>query len=183
MDLGGAQVALTEDVDLSRKEGNLLNLVVVAKKDPPPNPTPPNPNPNPNPTPTPNPNPNPKPNPNPNPNPSAGKVLFNISAQLTGLDFQAATNKGRRSKTFDLKFDAGKTYIIEMKQGSGSRINPFVQLLDSTGKVVGQDDDSGGGVNAKLEFTAPQAGLYRVVATTSAGLSLGSFTLTVTAKD
>ena len=51
--------------------------------------------------------------------------------------------------------------------------------LDSTGKKLAEeDDDSGGGLNARIVFRAEQDGTYRIQAT-SFNAGNGAFTLTV----
>ena len=51
-------------------------------------------------------------------------------------------------------------------------------LSDATGKKLAEDDDSGGGLNARIVFRAAQAGTYRLQATSFNG-GAGAFTLTV----
>jgi hypothetical protein len=105
-------------------------------------------------------------------------TLLTVNGQLTQTDFISA--KGRKMKSFDVKLEAGATYVIEMKQGEKSRLNPFLQLKDPANKVVAEDDDSGGKMNAKITYTADTSGTYKVIATTPAGVQTGAFQLTVT---
>lgn len=39
----------------------------------------------------------------------------------------------------------------------------YLQLLDASGRIIGQDDDSGGDLNSILAVTLPAAGIYRIV--------------------
>jgi hypothetical protein len=51
---------------------------------------------------------------------------------------------------------------------------------------VREDDDSGGGLNARITFLAPATGTYEIVAGSSTyfiGRGQGEFTLTVRVKD
>jgi serralysin len=73
---------------------------------------------------------------------------------------------------------AGKTYVIDMVSPDPKALDPYLVLTDATGKKLAEDDDSGGGLNARITFRAEQAGTYRIQATTfNAGT--GPFTLTV----
>jgi hypothetical protein len=48
------------------------------------------------------------------------------------------------------------------------------------GKVLAQDDNSGGNRNARILFTVPANDIYTIVATTAGADQFGEFTLTVT---
>ena len=54
-------------------------------------------------------------------------------------------------------------------------------LSDATGKKWAEDDDGGGGLNARIVFRAEQAGTFRIHATSFNG-GVGAFTLTVREK-
>ena len=58
------------------------------------------------------------------------------------------------------------------------RLDSFLYLLDSKGKIVRADDNSGGFPNARIVLQAAQAGDYRIIAT-GVGKALGQFHLTV----
>ncbi len=55
---------------------------------------------------------------------------------------------------------AGQTVTIAAN-GQGD-CDPRVKLIDPSGNVVGEDDDSGGGHNALLTATLPSAGQYTI---------------------
>jgi hypothetical protein len=162
---GGVQVVLSEDIVLTRVTGNTRDIVAfVAKKDPEPKPK----------------DPEPKPKIDP-PGPKLPKLVFEINSQL-GKDDLLGGPKGRRSKTHEVKLEEGTTYVIEMKKMGVSKVDPYVQLLDSAGKVVAFDDNSGENMNAKITYTATQSGMYKVVATSvNLGIQTGAYHLTVTA--
>jgi hypothetical protein len=123
-----------------------------------------------------------KPAPQPKPRPPGPVTLLNVNGQLTQNDFLGGP-KARRTKTYEVKLEAGITYVIDMKQASKSSLNPFLQLKDPTDKVVAQDDDSGGRVDAKITYTPTVSGTFKVIATTTTGTPLGGFQLTVTSKE
>lgn len=66
-------------------------------------------------------------------------------------------------KTYDVQMVGGKTYIIDL---ISKQFDAFLRLEDLEGKRLAQDDDSGGGTNARIRFKAPEDGVYRVYATT-----------------
>ncbi len=45
--------------------------------------------------------------------------------------------------------------------------------------ALARDDDSGGGTNARIVFTVPAAGAYRIIANTYRQGSYGAYTLSV----
>ena len=55
---------------------------------------------------------------------------------------------------------AGQTVTIAA-DGQGD-CDPRVKLIDPSGNVIGEDDDSGGGHNALLTATLPSAGQYTI---------------------
>ncbi len=97
-----------------------------------------------------------------------------VEAVLTKDD---PLDKARKKycRTYDVKMDAGKTYIIDM---ISQQFDTYLRLEDAAGKELAKDDDSGGGNNARIRFKAPNDGAYRVVAT-SFGLETGLFVLKI----
>jgi Bacterial pre-peptidase C-terminal domain len=79
----------------------------------------------------------------------------------------------------------GKTHVVELKKGKNYRIDMMsteidssLRLEDESGKTLAQDEDSGGGLNARIDFRPPADGRYRIQATTYAG-GVGKYTITV----
>ena len=73
--------------------------------------------------------------------------------------------------------EAGKTYVITMRSDD---FDSYLFLEDGAGKVLAQDDDSGGGntgLDAQITFNCTKAGTYRIIATTFAADATGNFTL------
>jgi len=72
------------------------------------------------------------------------------------------------SDTFDLDVVAGRQYTVELKastSGGGVALDdPYLVLLDPSGKALAFDDDSGVGLNSALTFTATSSGTYKVAA-------------------
>ena len=83
-------------------------------------------------------------------------------------------------KVFTIKLEGGKTYRIEHRDaGDDAKFDPFLFLEDAQGKVLANDDDSAGGLNARIVYKAASAGVYRIVATTQPANQTGKFTLEV----
>lgn len=68
---------------------------------------------------------------------------------------------------------------ITVAQNS-SDVDASLTLLDAAGIVRAHDDDGGAGVNALLQFTAPQTSTYVIEASTAFGGQTGAYTLSVT---
>jgi predicted Zn finger-like uncharacterized protein len=114
---------------------------------------------------------------------ASGPTILEKGDVLTSKD--PAFN-GKPAKTFKVKLEAGKEYIIDMKATRKGAIghDPYLILLDPKGKELARDDDSGGGLDAQIAFTPPATDEYTIQAT-----SLGpvppdglSFRLTVKQK-
>jgi len=79
-------------------------------------------------------------------------------------------------RVFEFPMKAGTTYTIDMT-GAIPGFDPFLRLEDASGKQVAEDDDSGGGQNARIVFEAPRTETYRIIATTCDPGQTGSYTL------
>jgi hypothetical protein len=71
----------------------------------------------------------------------------------------------------------GQTLTVRLES---SAFDAYLELFDSGGTLVAEDDDSAGGTNALLTFTAGQLDAYRLSATTFDTGETGAYTLTVT---
>lgn len=69
---------------------------------------------------------------------------------------------------------AGQQVQIEMTSGE---IDPFLILLDPNGREVAQDDDGGGGKNARIRATLPINGSYLLFANSYDRGELGTYNL------
>ncbi|MBI2804315.1 MAG: redoxin domain-containing protein [Planctomycetes bacterium] len=84
--------------------------------------------------------------------------------------------RGGPSQIHVVKLQKGKTYTIDMVS---SQMDSYLRLQDAKGKQLAEDDDSGGGLNARIQFSCTADGDYRIVTTTFAANAMGAFTLTV----
>ena len=81
----------------------------------------------------------------------------------------------KHCRIYDVKMKMGATYVIDL---TSKQFDAFLRLESAGGKQLAQDDDSGGGNNARIRFTAPADNVYRIVAT-SFGTETGLFMLKV----
>ena len=104
------------------------------------------------------------------------------------LEKGQATYKGNLAKTdprfrgqkphklFTIEMEAGKTYQIDQ---ASRAFDAYLYLEDPEGTIVGEDDDSGGNLDARIIYKAEKAVKYHIIATSFEGAKAGAFTLTV----
>jgi predicted Zn finger-like uncharacterized protein len=80
-------------------------------------------------------------------------------------------------KVYQVRLTANRTYTIDMRRQAPD-IDPYLRLVDANGINLREDDDSGGGRDARIVVTPSVTGDYRIVATTLVRAT-GSFTLSV----
>jgi serralysin len=73
--------------------------------------------------------------------------------------------------------NGGTTYTIDLKGKNG--FDTYLRLEDATGRQLAFDDDSGGGLDARIVFTPPRNDTYRIIATTFAPNQPGEYTLII----
>jgi hypothetical protein len=70
---------------------------------------------------------------------------------------------------------------VDGAQEAGALGDPMIVMYGANGAELGRDDDSGEGLNARLEFTAPEAGIYYLeVLGFDAENAQGSYTISLT---
>ena len=103
----------------------------------------------------------------------AGKELV-IEGELTDQDDKDKIRTGSYCKIYPFKMVKGKSYQIDMKSKD---VDSYLRLENDQGEQVAKDDDSGGFPDARIKYTAPDGGEYKIIATTFLG-GTGKFTLT-----
>jgi hypothetical protein len=83
-------------------------------------------------------------------------------------------------KLFTVEMAAGATYQIDQKS---KNMDCYLYFEDPDGKVLAEDDDSGGGLDSQIIHKANKAGKYRIVATSLGGNQTGAFTLSIRQTD
>jgi hypothetical protein len=95
---------------------------------------------------------------------------------LTLQDGRDAQHLNAFCQTITYPMSAGKEYVIDLKS---TEFDAFLRLEDAGGRQLAQDDDSGGGHDARIVFRPPQDGTYRIVVTTFAPEQVGNYTLSI----
>jgi hypothetical protein len=71
---------------------------------------------------------------------------------------------------------AGQTYVIDLQS---KQFDAYLRLEDGRHQLLGADDDGAGDHDARLVFTAPKDGTYRVIATSFQQQGMGTYTLVI----
>jgi hypothetical protein len=79
-------------------------------------------------------------------------------------------------KVFLVQMEKGNTYQIDMVS---KQFDAYLRLEDAKKKQLAEDDDSGGGLNARIVFTPSEDGVYRVIATSYREDVVGTFQLRI----
>jgi V8-like Glu-specific endopeptidase len=95
-----------------------------------------------------------------------------IASVLTASD--NTLPDGSYYKAYQFQGEAGQSVVIEMR---GNGIDPYLVLFDSTGRKIAEDDDGGGGKNARIAITLPNTGKYTLYANSYEVGQAGSFTI------
>jgi hypothetical protein len=84
-----------------------------------------------------------------------------------GLRLTGTLDENTKRRVYPVKLVAGKTYQIDMTSPDYRGVDPFLRLLDATGKELAFNDDidyKAKNLNARIIFRAPTTGTYRIVA-------------------
>jgi tetratricopeptide (TPR) repeat protein len=107
-----------------------------------------------------------------------GSKVGGVHDAGVGLKLHGKLDEKTTTLVYEVKLTAGKTYAIDMVSPNQTALDPYLLLEDADGWHLTEDDDSGGGLNARLIYRAPRDGVYRIRAT-SFNAGRGGFTLTV----
>ncbi|MBK8169242.1 MAG: PPC domain-containing protein [Sandaracinaceae bacterium] len=77
---------------------------------------------------------------------------------------------------YDFTAAEGATITITC---TSSAMDAYAHLIDKEGNQLAHDDDSAGGTNARVTFTAPYTGAYKAYANTAGATETGAYTLTI----
>lgn len=84
--------------------------------------------------------------------------------------------ESRPADRFPVELPAAQMISVRM---NSPELDPYIAVVDAQGQVLAENDDSGGTLNAHVNFTPPEAGTYTVVATTFSGGDPGPYALRI----
>jgi len=100
-------------------------------------------------------------------------IVMRVEAALTMID---EAQDECYQKVHDVTLNAVQRYVIEL---ASKEFTPGVKLLNSDGAIVAFDVEGTTTTPARIIYTAPRTGVYRVVTASTTPYSLGAFTATV----
>jgi hypothetical protein len=105
-----------------------------------------------------------------------GQVLRGqvVQGRLTAGDQQLADNTYFQAWTY--YGQAGEAITLDVMS---TEFDAYAVIQDASGHVLARDDDSGGNLNARIIFTLPATGTYRLLANTLRVGATGAYTLSV----
>ncbi len=103
----------------------------------------------------------------------AGKYI--ISDQLAKSDSRKLGKVKAAYKAYVVPLVAGQSYDFHQRS---DEIDSVLELFDPAGKRIAVDDDSGGGLDARILYDVKTSGTYRLIAT-SFKEDLGRYTLSI----
>lgn len=86
-------------------------------------------------------------------------------------------NDGLPFKTYLLPLEAGWAYSIDQKS---TKFDSYMKLVDPDGKIVADDEDSGGDVNSRILIEPKASGEYKLLASRKRGNAFGDFMVEIT---
>ncbi|MFO0965647.1 MAG: caspase family protein [Gemmataceae bacterium] len=105
----------------------------------------------------------------------AADTLLNVNDELKAGDPMDSVRTGSFARSYKAKLKRGVTYRIDL---TSTDFDTYLRVEDEAGKQLAEDDDGGDNTNARLDFTAPHDGVYRLIATSFRNAT-GRFHLTV----
>lgn len=102
----------------------------------------------------------------------------NTNGFLGGSDARDSAN--RYYDEFTIQLPAGQRVRVSASRAEGGDLDPYLEIFSPAGgNPIASDDDSGGYPNARLEFTAPGPGTYRIRVRGYSSSSTGPYDLVV----
>ena len=100
-----------------------------------------------------------------------------VSALTLGVSQAGTIGFVGEVNLYNVTLTAGVTYAFSID--GNTLIDPYLEVLDGTGKTVGFDDDSGAGLNSYVTFTPATTGTYFLAARESGNNATGSYSAQV----
>ena len=93
-----------------------------------------------------------------------------VDSRLSSFDQEVADGRYREIWAYQAR--AGQRVVVTMLSGD---MDAYLRVAQRDGSVIASDDDGAGGTDARVEFEAPDAGDYLIVATTFSSGEQGSY--------
>ncbi len=103
--------------------------------------------------------------------------ILNLNGKAIASVLSAADNTlpdGSYFKAYQFQGQAGQSVSIDMR---GTGLDPYLVLFDASGRKIAEDDDGGGGKNARIELKLPTTGKYTLYANSYEVGESGAFTI------
>jgi hypothetical protein len=99
-----------------------------------------------------------------------------MMSQLTAAS--PVNNEGRRYAMWTFSASAGQAIQIDMVS---NELDSYLILQDQMGTELTRNDDGGGGLNSRINYTLPYTGAYRIMAMSfrTSGVMFGTYTLSL----
>jgi hypothetical protein len=114
----------------------------------------------------------------PKQNTSGAADVLNVASTLTDKDSFDRVRRQSRCKVYEVEMRSDQVYTIDLRS---KEMDSYLRIEDINGNELADDDDSGSGLDAHLQFRPKTSGKYRVIATTY-DAETGAFILTVRAR-
>jgi serine/threonine protein kinase/tetratricopeptide (TPR) repeat protein len=108
-----------------------------------------------------------------------GSVTGPVHEVKKSLELKGKLDGQTWALVYQVKLVVGKTYVIDMVSPDQKALDPYLVLMDSSGKTLAEDDDSGEGLNARITFRPGKDDTYRIQATSFGWIGNCEFALTV----
>ncbi|HEX3313920.1 MAG TPA: hypothetical protein VHR72_03460, partial [Gemmataceae bacterium] len=83
-------------------------------------------------------------------------------------------------KVHKVTFKKNQSYVIDQES---AELDSYLILVDANGRIVAEDDDGGGNLNARIIYRPQEEGQYRIIASSLGGKSTGGYKLTIREDD
>src|SRR5262245_7361801 len=87
-------------------------------------------------------------------------IVLQVAGKLTATDAKDRVRQSSHHRVHEVQLQAGKHYGIDLVSAA---FDAFLRLEDEAGKHLAEDDDGGGGTNARLVWAAARTGRYRII--------------------
>jgi hypothetical protein len=115
----------------------------------------------------------------------AGNTITTRGRIAVGQSVSGTLDYANDVDLFRITLTEGESYRFSLNAGEGANAlsDPMLTLSNAEGEELVSDDDSGGGLNSYVEYTAPTTGNYFLTAKAFVPEGVGAYVLTAAAGD